>query len=321
VLRARIEGHTALAEPLGDGRWKVQLTSARLPQLIEVETRCGDGSDAGHGVVQLTRPKLLADAQPIPVGLSLWSLCSGQSSALPTVDGAKPVTGLEYAAWRLERLVNEAEAAMPTATQSPPEDGNGWLRPWADVLSAARREALLARGGSGRQEASAEVSPRTDEQLAAATARVDTWLAAANDVLAPGQTDGNQAALGSLLPLAAPNGSRWTYCVADGGIDHVTIAATAAGTSPGRVRLVGLAAIVVLAIVLAWLARFPAAHDLLWRWPHTAGLLMGLAAWACLQPSWLGLLIVATVLLLVVRPAWPGPTFRADESTVLQRVP
>jgi hypothetical protein len=85
--------------------------------------------------------------------------------------------------------------------------------------------------------------------------------------------------------------------------------------------MVGVAAIVGLAIALAWLARLSAAHDLLWRWPHAVGLLLGLAAWGCLRPSWLGLLIVAAVLLLVVRPAWPGPTFRADDSTVLQRGP
>lgn len=321
LMRASVDGHPALVEPLGDGRWKLQLTSTRLPQAIEIVSRCTEIPGADRYVVRLSRPTLVAADRPIPVELSLWSLAGRRSAAPPTVDGAKLVSGLQYAAWRLERLVSVAETGLPMAVQSPPPDDYNWLQPWAEVLAAARREAESARGDSGRQPASVQLSPSTDDQLATATSRVDAWLDAANDVLSRQLPGGSPAASHSELPPAAPDGGRWTYCVADGGMDHVTIAASSGGVSPGTVRVVGVVVIVGLAVALVWLATVPAAYDLLWRWPHTAGLLLGLAAWACLRPSWLGLMIVAAVLLLVLRPAWPGPTFRADDSTVLQRGP
>ncbi len=320
LVRASVEGHPALVEPVGDRRWRLQLTSDHLPQMIEAVSRCPQGAGPAGDGVRLARPTLLTGDRPIPVELSLWSLCGPPAQALLNVDRAKLATGHQYATWRLERLVGVAEGALPAVAQLSALATVDWLRPWAGVLAAAERDAATARQDVTGQIAIVQVSPSTDEQLATATARARAWLQVANDVLS--QHAARSLPTGqSETEIGVPSGDRWTYCVADGGIDHLTIGAASAGISPGESRLIGILVIIGLATMLAWLVRLPAAHDLLWRWPHTAGLLFGLAVWACLRPGWLGLSIVVVVVLLVVRPAWPGPTFRADESTVLQRGP
>jgi hypothetical protein len=67
-----------------------------------------------------------------------------------------------------------------------------------------------------------------------------------------------------------------------------------------------------------WLMRRPAAVDVFYRWPHACGVLLGIAYWAWLWPSWLGTLIAAASLWLAVRFAWPGRSLRTEASTVLR---
>ena len=56
-----------------------------------------------------------------------------------------------------------------------------------------------------------------------------------------------------------------------------------------QIRVLGLLVIVGLAAAGAWLIRSPAAADFLCRWPQAFGILFGIAYWAWLWPSWLGI--------------------------------
>jgi hypothetical protein len=64
--------------------------------------------------------------------------------------------------------------------------------------------------------------------------------------------------------------------------------------------------------------RSPATIDFFCRWPHVLGILAGVVYWAWLWPSWLGLVIGAASVWLVLRFDWPGRSLRTEASTVLR---
>ena len=106
--------------------------------------------------------------------------------------------------------------------------------------------------------------------------------------------------------------------MAEGGADELTVDLGRATATSRQIRLVGSLAILGAAAAGVWLTRRPAATDFLYRWPHTIAFLFGIAYWAWLWPSWLGILIAAASLFLALRVGWPGRSVRMERSTVLR---
>jgi hypothetical protein len=79
----------------------------------------------------------------------------------------------------------------------------------------------------------------------------------------------------------------------------------------------------VVAIVGLWFTAVVLLHrtraiEVLYRWPHAAGFVLGIAWWAWLQPSWCGLAIAAACVALALRAGWPGRAIRMEASTVVR---
>jgi hypothetical protein len=122
----------------------------------------------------------------------------------------------------------------------------------------------------------------------------------------------------SVTQSAAPEAAVWTYYVAEGGSDSLNLQIQLMDFSPGQVRLIGLPLIAAALIGGIWLMRWPAATDFFCRWPHAVGILIGIAYWAWMWPSWVGILIAAVSVWLALRFDWPGRSIRRESSTVLR---
>ena len=152
---------------------------------------------------------------------------------------------------------------------------------------------------------------------------MDKWLSDCRKTLIGPNSD-NGAAISSnaespIAPqLAAPAADEWTYYVAEGGNDRLPLHFRLLEPTATQNRLSGLLLIAGSLIATIWLMRRPTAIDFLYRWPHACGVLLGIAYWASLWPSWLGILIAAASLWLALRSAWPGGSMRTEASTVLR---
>jgi hypothetical protein len=72
-----------------------------------------------------------------------------------------------------------------------------------------------------------QVSRPLEEQLAAASVRLDTWIEQCTEKLDGTETSG-QPSLSrdgdiTTMPDYAQSSTRWTYCITDGGLDHLTV--------------------------------------------------------------------------------------------------
>jgi hypothetical protein len=112
--------------------------------------------------------------------------------------------------------------------------------------------------------------------------------------------------------------NEWTFYVAEGGNDRLTLQLQRNGPTSSQIRFAGLLLITSGLIAAIWLMRRPAAIDALCRWPHACGVLVGIAIWAWMWPSWFGILIAGASLWLALRSNWPGRSLRTEASTVLR---
>jgi hypothetical protein len=89
----------------------------------------------------------------------------------------------------------------------------------------------------------------------------------------------------------------------------------------GKARVAALALVGLAAAATISLLRRPAPWDVVCRWPHAFAFLLGIAYWAALWPSWLGIAIAIASLLLALRSGFPGRSMRTEGSTVLRLPP
>jgi hypothetical protein len=80
-----------------------------------------------------------------------------------------------------------------------------------------------------------------------------------------------------------------------------------------------LLAIFTIAASTIAVMRWPLGREFLCRWPHALAFLAGLAYWAFLWPSIVGLLIAAGSIWLALRPGWPGRSMRVEGSTIISK--
>ena len=226
---------------------------------------------------------------------------------------------------RFDRLVSIAEASKAMAAELPSPDGYNWFRPWANLLTTTQLQAQQIITATRVGQAEIQVSSTAEEQIRHATERLNKWLADCRNSLAKPNaetTPERPAAVDTSIssPLTTAGVGEWSYYVAEGGNDRLGLELSPTGYTTNQTRLIALPLTAVLLVGTIWLMRLPAATDFIYRWPHALGILFGIAYWAWLWPSWLGLLIVAGSLWLALRFDWPGRSLRAEASTVLRAI-
>ena len=113
----------------------------------------------------------------------------------------------------------------------------------------------------------------------------------------------------STASLAAPEQDLRCF-VSEGGPDKIILEAIGRRSNSAYRQFGAIALIVIVATLVIWLIRTPAANDFLYRWPHPIGIAIGIMYWAWLWPSWLGLIVVAVSVWLALRFDWPGRSLR-----------
>lgn len=321
LISITLDGHAALANPAGASQWNVALGAAQLPQSLDIVSRTLV-HDADGRPRKATGPVLVAGQKPIDPELSLWSFARPRHAPPNTIAGASPVSAADQAALRFDRLVSIAESATVAAADAPGLDGENWSKPWAAMLNDAKNQAQRTLAQSTTPTTIAQVSRSSEEQIGRASKRLDEWMRQTGNVASsssdtPPNSSANAAGL-----LSGPNpfgeDQQLTYYVADGGADRLTLSAGPSPISTAQIQILGLVLIAGVASAGAYLARSPFAADFLCRWAHVVGILIGIAYWAWLWPSWLGLVIAATSVWLALRFNWPGRSVRPEASTVMR---
>jgi hypothetical protein len=329
LLRVTADGRPAAIRPAavrpqGESQWRLTLGPAQLPQFIEILSRSVSDDHAGAGGVELIRPRLLIEGAPMPVEMSLWSFSDVGNAGEATISGADRVDRAQQAASRLDRLVSISESATPAALEASFPDGYNWYHPWAARLIELRQATLQSAAANNSAAASSQVKSATDEQIAHASDRLDTWLETCDATLAWSDIDPSPPASSAQSLVTEPPmdlaGGPWIHAVAEGGNPVLSIERRSTPT-PGQTRAAALAMVAVAAAAALSLARRPAAWDALCRWPHAFAFLLGIAYWAALWPSWLGIVIAGASVLLALRSGWPGRSMRSEGSTVLRLPP
>lgn len=321
LLSVTIDGRPALTSAVNASSWQVALGAAQLPQSLEIVSRLARNKP-NDGQLELRRPTLLAGNRPIPVEVSLWSFARPLPATDRRIDGAASVSAIDQAALRFDRLVSIAEAATTAAADAPPPDGENWFRPWAALLRNVQDQTRQIMTQPASEPAVAQVSRYSEEQVARASKRLDEWLQqcgeliASSDAAPPSPPSPTTEHLFTASPTG--DGQDLTCYVAEGGADRLVLNLVPTIATPRQIQVLGLLMIVGLSAASAWLIRSPVAADFLCRWPHVVGILLGIAYWAWLRPSWVGLLIAAVSLWLALRSNWPARTLRPEASTVLR---
>jgi hypothetical protein len=218
---------------------------------------------------------------------------------------------VDQAALRLDRLVNIAATATPLATDLPAPDGRNWYLAWAARLAQIREEALATSEQPNDAATVLQVAPSSEEELARSVAQLQQWMQQCDEIFGVDHADrpllqpAEQTDM-SAWELTHQAADNWTHCVAEGDSPRLIVNVDAALAIPRQTLLRDLLVVLAIATVAIALIRRPAVWEQFWRWPHAVVFLLGMAFWAWLSPSWLGLLIAAVSVWLALRRGWPG---------------
>jgi hypothetical protein len=315
------DGRPVLVRRLDDRSWHLALGPTHLPQSLEVICRAERrGVDRGPHI-RLDRPRLLDGALPLPVEVGLWSIGLPKQASPWRVERAAAVNAAEQAALRLSRLASVVESATSVAVDLPIAEGRDWYLPWAARVATVRRHALLTIEDLEEAPAVLQVTS-AQEQIAQASQQVGTWMEQCDEIFAATGAAPRELPVDQIV--AAPweielhPGSEWIHCVADGDSAQLLIDLRDLPYTSRQSRTRDLLLVIGAAAAAIAMLRYPAACDLLCRWPHATAFMLGTAVWAWFEPSWLGLLVIAVSLWLALRPGWPGHLQHAEGSTVMR---
>jgi hypothetical protein len=321
LVELRLDGRPAILRQMGESKWHVTSGPPHLPFVIDVTARlAGSGNSEAERAAQ--RPTLEVAGITIPVDLGLWSFAAPARSARLSIAATAGVTAAEQAALRFERLLSIAESGTTAALGLTPPDGDIWLRSWAERLIEARDEATRLSEAAADRHAASQISLPEDNRLAQASIKLDEWLEQVGDAFPTGESNALSAARTELPAVAGASSDARPptlgHLVTAGELDQLVLDARSAAATAWQSRLAGLAIIAGLCGIGLALMRRPEARDFVYRWPHAIAFVSGLAYWAWLRPSWLGLVIAACSALLAWRSGWPGRAIRMEGSTVLR---
>jgi hypothetical protein len=232
--------------------------------------------------------------------------------------GAALVSAAEQAGLRLDRLTSIVEAATRNAIDLPLADGKSWYLPWAQRLDAFRRTSLETIRQPGGSDASVlQVQSAAEEQLTDAADHVETWLEQCDQIWSVERvrTDSGIAQRSELVAASAAND--WKYFVAEGDAARMEVSGLPTLVQHSRSQLAGFIAILSIAASAIAVLRWPMGMEFVCRWPHAVAFLAGIAYWAFLWPSAVGIFISAASVWLALRPGWPGRSARVEGSTVI----
>jgi hypothetical protein len=258
LVEVKLDGQAALIQRVDDRNWRVQLGPPTLPQSLEVVARGLHRLDPFLGSFTFARPVLKNGDVPIPVEMSLWSISSSERAAFPRASGAAPISRLEGAVLRLDRLTSIVEAAAPLAKNETDEDAANWLSPRVvELRSAQHIVQTLAAQNSNTGAAPARVQAEEDP-ASLAVARSTKWLAGIEGKAVTPQL-GQSKLVEENFELSDDFGDDQSHdCktvsfASESGEDQLTVDWVPGGMTAGESRMVFLAGVLCVTGIAYWL--------------------------------------------------------------------
>ncbi len=285
-----------------DQRWQLPLSPSEFPQRLEVLYRGRLAIASPHGTCRVAAPTL----EGLPVRQTIWTI-AGPPFCRPDVpDGIKSVSRLEQELIRLRNVNALIEQATETTTEAPEQTVQWyrtWARRWLDLGNEIRRQLALPAASDAstaeRQAASHEL-----ESLSGLQSSVASRLAGAQ-VVTQLATDVPPLGCPHRLWFSGLDGSPTVFRgVSPGSVDQLLLDYRSTIAGERLPYLSDVLLLMVLVLVTVWEFRYGGLKLLLHRYPHTAGVLFGLAWWWWLWPSVFGGVIVLTSLVMGFHPNW-----------------
>ncbi|MBN2296793.1 MAG: hypothetical protein JXM70_30485, partial [Pirellulales bacterium] len=293
----------ATAEKSRWRKYRIQLSSRTLPQRIEVVFRGRLATAQWRQQSPGNAPRL----GNLPVAKTLWCVRGPRQYA--PIRPATSADCLRHEIMRLQNTIAIIEQGIALPNRKADEFLN-WYRPWNRRYMAAEYDVRLAAAAVDELDLTSQANDLL-KQIDSRRREIAKELQAENipapqEVQTPPAVDANalwSTTLVASRPVAMliedTQAAEEATAAAQGDLSFRPVR-----TSDLWTRFYAILAIVaVIGIaqrgfhgeLLATLAR---------RWPHLLGVVAGLLWWLFLNPSLLGLIIVAVCLIASVRPGW-----------------
>jgi hypothetical protein len=238
----------------------------------------------------------------LPVAETLWTVVGPAADGQGELEGGQSLSPWQYEISRLRAVSAMIELVASLSSDDPPETLQ-WFRPWARRQVAVRRlvEGCLVELGDTEEgrAAKAEVHALDEEQ-----SRVAGRLGALPDV---GQISAAVSAADSPTQLwhwSLDRPQPIVHYLFREGVNSITLAYRSQEAGGWQNRLMIAAVLLTLMPLLVFGLRRSRAWRWLNRWPHAAGVGVGLAWWLWLSPSLLGWGIILLSIAASLRSAW-----------------
>jgi len=297
LVHAVVAGKPAIVQPLEEnGHWRLTLASSQLPQRIELvfEGKLTPDSSV-RGAWSAEAPTL----QGLNVERTLWTLRGppGVELELPEAPGSRIDAGrLEM--YRMKAATAVADLPSDVLEESTREEIDRWYLLWARRLAASRNR--MARRGL-ESDADSRVAESELQRLDREHLELAERLGVSHLRSRATAETARNAAPPELFDDVTACRAPVARCMFQGAVDRVAVRQERADAGDLPLRIfVALALAAATALATVFLRRH-AAREWLVRWPRAMAVLIGLAWWLWLTPSWLGWVIVAIGLASSVR--------------------
>jgi hypothetical protein len=300
LVAVRVAGIPANPEAAGRNCWKLTFFPSDLPERVEVVF---DGVLASADVLGARRfeSPILEDR---PTRQTLWTI-SGPPLLWP--GKAVGLRSLDHPEQNLIRLQSLTVMLKGAEDFSGEERGQpkSWRTTWSSRWSAARDAVgrWLVPGDSAEGRGSLQ------RELAALEASA-TWMAGSGDAGTRGRGDAETAATSAadnppaLWQYCLDRPDDATRCLATDGATFVVLDYQARASDSWWGRFFAACGLGLLVVACLAGGRRGVSLTFLSRWPHTLGVVAGLAWWLWLWPSALGWLVILACLVCCLRSGW-----------------
>jgi hypothetical protein len=274
--------------------WHIQLGSAPWPQRLQVmyQGRC---DVTNNGRVSLRAPRLQKPTgEPITISHTTWSV---YAPSIAGIGVPQNVAAVENQRYEDETILRSLGALLDDAQllvrDSPREDITAWFAPWARrsqaVLDRLRDPNSTDDDPDQQQIRQLEADYRIRVSRLGMLEPLDRLYNLAGELEQRDLWRESQWHDGSLVRCVASS-------VADDSLPQLDLEYPQFTLQASHARLVAAAIVAGMALFVPWSWPTRDVAKLFSRYPHVAGVLLGLAWWLVLSPRWMGLLIAVVVL-------------------------
>jgi len=284
-------------QPRGERLWLLSLHTEQLPQRIEIvfSGRIGDDAPRGHEIA--FEAPTLRDAQmlPLPVERTLWTIWGPAAAGHGApVEGGAVVDPLRQQMYRLRSTAALIDLASSVVTDHAAVEVQRWYVPWARRMIEAHRAAARL---TPRDDATLSEGERILQQQATIAQRLGTSQSLAEMLRQPAA--GGEPA--GVHVTAAASSRPPVRCMYRGAAGRLVVRYPDAPQGNLAWRLATAVALLIgtVAACPVWVRSW--CGERCRRWPHAAGVLIGVASWLLLWPSLFGWAIIVVCLAASLR--------------------